>query len=176
MYVGGLGSRGLERLVSTTVRRFLEASDEAGGAIRVRLHADGSVTVADVEGRSAPVMPIEVTRLPPDSASAENGDDRARLVVVNALSERFQLEQWVNGVPERCSFRRGQPHRGRPRRIRGVDGATIIHFRPDAEVFGDSVLSFDTLAEALEVMAAGSGATRICLEDDRSGRRREIQG
>src|SRR6202451_4483166 len=152
MYIGSTGQRGLHHLIYEVVDN---AVDEALAghctAVTVTIHPDNSVTVDD-NGRGIPVGIMEKEQRPAVEvvltvlhAGGKFGDGRGYKVsgglhgvgvsVVNALSERLDVEVRRDGFVWTQSFERGRPlgdlKKGEPTRETG----TTITFVPDADVF-----------------------------------------
>src|SRR5690554_1673732 len=125
MYIGSTDSRGLMHCLWEIIDN---AVDEALGGhcsrISVTLHADGSVSVAD-DGRGIPVdiepktglsgVEVVFTKLHAGgkfgggSYTASGGLHGVGASVVNALSERLDVEVDRGGKVYRMSFHRGEP-------------------------------------------------------------------
>ena len=192
MYVGSTGPRGLHHLVYEVVDNSVDEAI-AGHAKRVTvtLHPDNSCTVVD-DGRGIPVERHPKLRKPAAEvvlttlhAGGKFGDGGGYKVsgglhgvgvsVVNALSERLDLEVWRDGNVWTQSYERGKPvakfKKGRAVKSTG----TTITFVPDLEIFEDIVFDFDTLAERLRETAFLTRGLKVELIDERgSGQRVEF--
>jgi DNA gyrase subunit B len=182
MYIGSTGSPGLHHLVYEIVDNSIdEALAGFCDQVNVTVHIDNSVTVID-NGRGIPVDPM------PDGRSAaevvltvlhaggkfENaaykvsgGLHGVGVSVVNALSERLDLEIWRNGNVYQQSFERGTPTG--PLEITGTTQkrGTKITFKPDTQIFENTEYSFDTLAQRLRELAFLNGGILITIDDER---------
>ena len=111
-----------------------------------------------------------------DSYKVSGGLHGVGVSVVNALSERLDLEIWRNGQVYQQSYERGTPigdSRGRParRRRRG----TKVTFKPDPQIFETTEYSFDTLAQRLRELAFLNGGILITIDDERDGKSHKFQ-
>ncbi|HEY1238797.1 MAG TPA: DNA topoisomerase (ATP-hydrolyzing) subunit B [Solirubrobacterales bacterium] len=189
MYIGSTGPRGLHHLVYEVVDNSVDEAI-AGHAKRVTvtLHPDNSCTVVD-DGRGIPVgrhpklrKPAAEVVLTTLHAGGKFGDGGGYKVsgglhgvgvsVVNALSERLDLEVWQDGAVWTQSYERGKPvtkfKKGRAVKTTG----TTITFKPDMEIFGDEIeFDFDTLAERLRETAFLTRGMKVELIDERGAGR-----
>ena len=194
MYIGSTGPRGLHHLVYEVVDNSVDEAI-AGHAkkVTVTLHPDNSVTVAD-DGRGIPVDRMKKERKPAAEvvlttlhAGGKFGDGGGYKVsgglhgvgvsVVNALSERLDLEIWRDGSVWTQSYERGKPvakfKKGRAVKTTG----TTITFIPDMEIFGEEIeFDFETLAERLRETAFLTRGLKVELIDERgAGEKVEFQ-
>jgi len=189
MYIGSTGSTGLHHLVYEVVDNSVDEA-QAGfcGKIDVVVHIDNSVTVVDdgrgipvdmhpTEGKSAAEVVLTILhaggKFENDAYKVSGGLHGVGVSVVNALSERLELEIWREGGTYRQDFERGKPvsefrQVGTTKR-RG----TKITFKPDAQVFEDLVFSYDTLAQRLRELAFLNQGIEITLADERAEKIRE---
>jgi len=194
MYIGSTGPRGLHHLVYEVVDNSVdEAIAGHANRVTVTLHPDNSCTVVD-DGRGIPVERHPKLRKPAAEvvlttlhAGGKFGDGGGYKVsgglhgvgvsVVNALSERLDLEVWRDGAVWTQSYERGKPlakfKKGRTVKTTG----TTITFLPDMEIFGDEIeFDFDTLAERLRETAFLTRGLKVELIDERgAGRQIEFQ-
>jgi DNA gyrase subunit B len=189
MYIGSTGPRGLHHLVYEVVDNSVdEAIAGYAKRVTVTLHPDNSCTVVD-DGRGIPVERHPKLRKPAAEvvlttlhAGGKFGDGGGYKVsgglhgvgvsVVNALSERLDLEIWRDGAVWTQSYERGKPT-GKFKKGRGVKSTgTTITFLPDMEIFGDEIeFDFDTLAERLRETAFLTRGLRVELIDERGAGR-----
>ena len=181
MYIGSTGERGLHHLVYEVVDN---AVDEALAGfcdrIEVTLLADGGVRVAD-NGRGIPVDDHPVERRPAvevvlttlhaggkfdgKSYAVSGGLHGVGVSVVNALSERLEVEIRRDGYLWRQSYQFGDPVSGLSRGEATTETGTIITFWPDGQIFETTEWSFETLSRRLQEMAFLVRGLTIILTD-----------
>ena len=184
MYIGSTGERGLHHLVYEVVDNSVDEAI-AGHAdhVKVTLHPDNSVTVAD-DGRGIPVKnhakekrPAAEVVLTTLHAGAKFGEGSGYKVsgglhgvgvsVVNALSERLHLEVRREGHVWTEDFARGKPTSKFKKGQAAKRTGTTITFLPDSEVFEEVEFDFQTLSERLRETAFLTRGLRIDLVDER---------
>ncbi len=192
MYIGSTGPRGLHHLVYEVVDNSVDEAI-AGHAKRVTvtLHPDNSCTVVD-DGRGIPVEKMKKAKNKPAAevvlttlhAGGKFGDGGGYKVsgglhgvgisVVNALSEKLDLEIWRDGAVWTQSYSRGKPttkfKKGRPVKSTG----TTITFWPDPEIFEEVEFDFDILSERLRETAFLTRGLKVELIDER-GEGRKVE-
>ena len=166
MYIGSTGPSGLHHLVYEAVDNSI---DEvlAGHAknIDVVIHPDNSLTVLD-DGRGIPVDPhpkyknmsaleVVMTKLHAggkfdhNSYKVSGGLHGVGISCVCALSEWIKTEVYRDGKIYTMEFHRGKPQ-GRSRSWeRPTTAGRKQTFKPDPEIFPDTVFSFDVLSNRL---------------------------
>lgn len=211
MYIGSTDSRGLMHCLWEVIDNSVdEALAGHGTEISVLLHADGSVEVRD-RARGIPVdiepktglsgVEVVFTKLHAGgkfgsgSYAASGGLHGVGASVVNALSERLDVEVDRNGRTYRMSFHRGEPGRfadaGEPtpdapftpfengseltvigKVAKGVTG-TRVRYWADRQIFtkGATFQSDDLVTRARQTAFLVPGLT-IDIVDDRAEERR----
>jgi DNA gyrase subunit B len=185
MYIGTTGIEGLHHLVYEVVDNSV---DEylAGYCknIEIIIHLDGSCTVID-DGRGIPAGPHPGD--PKGRSAAEialselhaggkfeskayrisGGLHGVGVSVVNALSERLDVEIKQNGNVYQQHYERGEPTG--PLTIVGKTKGrgTKITFKPDHEIFETLDLSWDILSQRLRELAFLNRGLKITLTDER---------
>jgi DNA gyrase subunit B len=187
MYIGSTGPRGLHHLVWEIVDNSIdEALAGYCSEILITVHEDNSVSVSD-DGRGMPVGKMDKY----GKSAAEvimttlhaggKFDDQGYKVsgglhgvgasVVNALSESLEMEIRREGHVWTQRYERGFPKGdlGKARKLkRGEGTGTTIRFKPDPEVFTETVeLSFDTLSRRFRESAFLNKGLKIWLVDER---------
>ena len=169
MYIGSTGERGLYHLVYEVVDNSVdEALAGFCDRIEVTLLADGGVRVAD-NGRGIPVDDHPVERRPAvevvlttlhaggkfdgKSYAVSGGLHGVGVSVVNALSERLEVEIRRDGYLWRQSYQLGDPASVLSRGEATAETGTIITFWPDRQIFETTEWSFETLSRRLQEMA-----------------------
>jgi DNA gyrase subunit B len=183
MYIGSTSARGLHHLVYEVVDNSVdEAMAGYCTAIQVTIHADDAITVVD-DGRGIPVDIHPVEKLPgvelaltvlhaggkfdKQNYKVSGGLHGVGVSVVNALSERLEVEVRRGGRTWHQSFRRGIKDKELENRGPASDTGTTIYFKPDAEIFTETVFSLETLTSRLREMAFLNRGLRITLTDER---------
>jgi DNA gyrase subunit B len=187
MYIGSTGPRGLHHLVWEIVDNSIdEALAGYCSEILVTVHGDNSVSVSD-DGRGMPVGKMDkyeksaaeiiMTTLHAGGKfggqgyKVSGGLHGVGASVVNALSEWLEMEIRREGHVWTQRYERGFPKGdlARARKLkRGEGTGTTISFRPDPEVFTETVeLSFDTLSRRFRESAFLNKGLKIRLVDER---------
>jgi len=184
MYIGSTGPRGLHHLVYEVLDNSVdEALAGYCTEVSVTIHPDNSVTVAD-NGRGIPVAKMEkegrsalevvMTVLHAGGKFGDGGGYKVSgglhgvgVSVVNALSERVDVEVRRDGYAWTQSYERGRPlsevRRGAPTSETG----TTTTFLPDADIFETLDFDFNTLEERMRETAFLTRGLRITLTDER---------
>ena len=186
MYIGTTSSRGLHHLVYEVVDNAIdEAMAGFADKILVTLHGDGSVSVVD-NGRGIPVKPIpgakdrrpavEVVLTVLHAGGKFGGGGYAisgglhgvGVSVVNALSEKLEVEIWRDGYVWTQSYERGKRLSALKKGKASKKTGTRVRFWPDPEIFVET-LEFrrETLAERLHELAFLNKGVEIKLADER---------
>jgi topoisomerase IV subunit B len=154
MYIGGTDEKALHHLFAEVIDNSMDEA-LAGHAtfIEVELSADGYLAVTD-NGRGIPVGPHR--KFPKKSAlevvmctlhaggkfdskvyETSGGLHGVGVSVVNALSERCEVEVAIEGQLYRQVFERGIPKSGLEKLGRTPNRrGTKVRFKPDAQIFG----------------------------------------
>src|SRR6266700_4951544 len=186
MYIGSTGTDGLHHLVYEVVDNSVdEALAGFCTEVHVIIHIDNSVTVID-NGRGIPteVMPKEgkpaaevvLTKLHAggkfdnSAYKVSGGLHGVGVSVVNALSERLDLEIWRSGQVYQQSYERGTPIKALEATGTTQRRGTKVTFKPDPQIFESTAYSFDTLAQRLRELAFLNGGIVITLDDERDGK------
>jgi DNA gyrase subunit B len=193
MYIGSTGVHGLHHLVYEVVDNSVdEALAGHCSEITVTLHPDDSVTVVD-NGRGIPVAVMEkegrpavevvMTVLHAGGKFGEGGGYKVSgglhgvgVSVVNALSERVDVEIRRDGYVWRQSYERGKPMADLARGEETSQTGTTTTFLGDSEIFETLEYDFKTIEERMRDTAFLTRGLKIILIDERGdGRRAEFQ-
>ena len=190
MYVGSTGPSGLHHLVYEVVDNAIdEALAGFCDQISVTVHIDSSITVVDngrgipvdrhASGRSAAEVVLTVLhaggKFDNDSYKVSGGLHGVGVSVVNALSERLDLEIWRNGQVYQQSYEHGNPLADLEITGTTQRRGTKVTFKPDEQIFETVDYSFDTLAQRLRELAFLNGGILIAIHDERDGKNHRFQ-
>lgn len=184
MYIGSTSARGLHHLVYEVVDNSIdEALAGYCDTVSVTIHQDNSITVTD-NGRGIPVgmhetgkPAVEVVltilhaggKFGGSGYKVSGGLHGVGVSVVNALSEKMIVQVQREGHLYQIAFERGKT--SSPLKVLGDTEltGTCVWFKPDAEIFEETVFSFDTLKQRLRELAFLNKGLTITLTDERSG-------
>ena len=189
MYIGSTGAQGLHHLVYEVVDNSIdEALAGYCDTVRVTVHIDNSVTIADngrgipvdrhASGKSAAEVVLTVLhaggKFDNESYKVSGGLHGVGISVVNALSEALDLEIWRDGQVYRQQYERGRPLCGLEVIGRTKRRGTKVTFKADETVFESVEYSFDTLAHRLRELAFLNAGVLIALNDERTDKSHEF--
>jgi DNA gyrase subunit B len=187
MYIGSTDRRGLHHLVWEVVDNSVD-EHLAGHAqrITVRILADGGIEVAD-DGRGIPIdihptekrpaVEVALTTLHAggkfdrQSYAVSGGLHGVGVSVVNALSDRTEVEVTRGGGRHAISFARGRTQ-DKLRKLPGkrTGTGTLVRFWPDGSIFETVEFDHDTIAQRLHETALLNAGLSLTLIDERDGR------
>ena len=184
MYIGSTGPRGLHHLIYEVVDNSVdEALAGHCDEVAIVIHPDNSVTVSD-NGRGIPVAVMEKERRPAVEvvltvlhAGGKFGEGGGYKVsgglhgvgvsVVNALSERLEVEVRRDGFCWTQTYERGKPQDDLEKGSATKETGTTITFLPDADIFESLEFDFTTLEERMRETAFLTRNLRIAVRDER---------
>jgi DNA gyrase subunit B len=190
MYIGNTGSEGLHHLVYEVVDNSIdEALAGYCNQINVTVHTDDSVTVED-NGRGIPVDIHKEENLPAvevvmtilhaggkfdhKTYQVSGGLHGVGVSVVNALSEYLDVEIRREGQVYHQRYEQGNTATRLTVTGETKRRGTKITFKPDAEIFTETVFSYDILVTRLRELSFLNRGVRINLEDERSGKKSDF--
>jgi DNA gyrase subunit B len=185
MYIGSTDEHGLHHLLNEVVDNSI---DEAMAGycqhIDVFIREDGSMTVAD-DGRGIPTsihsgtlltgVEVVLTKLHAGgkfdrkSYKVSGGLHGVGVSVVNALSEWLEVRVFRDGVEYFQRYERGHATTALEEVAKAEGTGTIITFKPDTEIFSNTVFDFETIAARLRELAFLVRGVHINVFDDRTG-------
>lgn len=190
MYIGSTGEKGLHHLVWEIVDNSIdEALAGYCDHIQIVIEEDNSITVID-NGRGIPVDLHEKVGKPAveviltvlhaggkfDSSSykVSGGLHGVGASVVNALSEFLEVHVHRDGKIYYQSYKRGVPD-DELKVIGETDKTgTIIHFKPDPEIFTETIeFSYETLVNRVRELAYLNKGLKISILDKRNPEQEE---
>ena len=193
MYIGSTSVQGLHHLVYEVVDNSI---DEilAGGCnkIEVILKDENICSVSD-NGRGIPVDPmmdVKDPKLKGKSAlevvltvlhaggkfdkgayKVSGGLHGVGVSVVNALSEWMEVQVHRDGKLWMQTYDRGRPRAAVKTIGQTEEHGTTVIFKPDNQIFGEAIFSFDTVSNRLRELAFLNPGTRITIIDEREDKK-----
>ncbi len=192
MYIGSTGPKGLHHLVYEIVDNSVdEALAGYCSEINITINEDNSVTVED-NGRGIPVDIVEKTgksavetvltvlhaggKFGGSGYKVSGGLHGVGASVVNALSEKLEVEVCRDGIKHTQSYKRGVPDEDLKNEGKTEKRGTTIRFWPDHTIFHDInednerveiSLDWDTLSGRFREMAFLNKGLKISFTDKR---------
>ncbi len=189
MYIGDVSKRGFHHLVFEVIDNSIdEALAGYCSEINVDIKHDGSISIRD-NGRGIPVemhksgkSALEVVttvlhaggKFEKKAYQVSGGLHGVGISVVNALSEQMEAEVHREGKIYIQSYRRGKPQGEVKVAGETTKTGTIIRFKPDSQVFGETAFEYDYLKERLMELAYLNAGLKITLSDERKEGRTEV--
>ena len=185
MYIGSTDSRGLHHLVYELVDNAVdEVLAGFGSRIEVTIHKDNSVSVKDngrgmptgMHSSGVPTIQVIFTVLHAGGKFGQDGSYKTSgglhgvgASVVNALSEWLTVSVYRDGYEYTQLFKDGGKPSGKLKKKKGPkkQSGTLVHFKPDAEIFSTIEFSFSQLSERLRESAFLLKGTEIFIKDER---------
>ncbi len=183
MYIGSTSSRGLHHLVYEVVDNSIdEAMAGYCTQVDITIHEDNSVTVVD-DGRGIPVDIHPTEKLPgvelamtvlhaggkfdKSNYKVSGGLHGVGVSVVNALSDWLEVEVRRSGRVWHQRYHRGIKQKELEDMGPAEGTGTRVSFRPDNEIFTETVFNLETLTSRLREMAFLNKGLRIRILDER---------
>jgi DNA gyrase subunit B len=191
MYIGDTGSRGLHHLAYEVLDNSIDEA-LAGYCTKISclIHPDGSVSVAD-NGRG---IPTDLHKTEKKSAlevvmttlhAGAKFDNKAYRVsgglhgvgvsVTNALSEWCEVEVRREGQVFRQEYERGRVKTKVSVVGKTRETGTTVAFKPDAQIFEKTDISFDILSNRLRELAFLNRGIWISIKDERTAKEHVFQ-
>ncbi|WMN06866.1 DNA topoisomerase (ATP-hydrolyzing) subunit B [Marivirga arenosa] len=184
MYIGDVGIKGLHHMIWEVVDNSIdEAMAGHCSQIIVEINTDNSIDVVD-DGRGIPVdmhekegkSALEVVmtvlhaggKFDKDTYKVSGGLHGVGVSCVNALSSHLKATVYSrDGKIYQQEYQKGVPdYPVKPVGETDITG-TRIHFKPDTDIFTESVYKYDTIATRLRELAYLNAGIKIKLIDNR---------
>lgn len=191
MYIGSTNSKGLHHLVweilDNSIDEYLAGH---GTKVDVTIHQDGSISIED-DGRGLPTEVHPQAKIPTPRviftvlhAGGKFGDGGYSFAgglhgvgaaVVNALSERLEIEVHKNGKIHQDVFEHGgKPiaHLSKKKELPIIGTTekqgTVVRFTPDKTIFETVDFQFDIIKKRLQESAYLNKGLTLTLSDERT--------
>ncbi len=185
MYIGSTSSRGLHHLVYEIVDNAVdEALAGYCSEIRITIHPDNTISVRD-NGRGIPVgiqaqkgIPaVEVVftilhaggKFGGSGYKVSGGLHGVGASVVNALSQWLKVRVFVDGKIYEQEYSQGHVMTKLTEVGTTTDHGTLVHFKPDPEIFEEIDFQFDILLQRFRETAFLTKGLKISIKDEREG-------
>lgn len=169
MYIGSTDKRGLHHLIWEIVDNSIdEIINGYGNHIKIVIHKDGSITIAD-NGRGVPIGMHESGKSTPEviytvlhaGGKFEEGNYKVSGglhgvggSVVNALSKKMDVVIYREGEINNIRFTDGGKVESPLKKIGTTNKTgTIVTFLPDYEIFKNCNFSYTTIVERMQESA-----------------------
>lgn len=186
MYIGSTSSSGLHHLVYEIVDNsidealagyctHIEVTIEDGDIIRVADNGRGiPVDIQEQTGKSALEVVFTVLhaggKFGGGGYKVSGGLHGVGASVVNALSEWLEVCVHKDGKIYQMKFSRGEITQGLTVIGETDHTGTVVRFKPDPEMFDDTVYDYEILHTRMREQAFLNGGLRITIEDKRPDR------
>ena len=192
MYIGSTDIHGLNQLVYEIVDNSVdEAMAGFGKEIDVTIHSDNSVTVRDfgrgmptgMHKSGKPTIEVILTVLHAGGKFSEDGGYKTSgglhgvgSSVVNALSEWLEVTVYRDGKIHQQRFEDGAKIIS-PLKVIGKTSrtGTIIHFKPNQNIFSTVEFNYSTICERLRESAFLLKGIEMNVIDERTGKHDSFQ-
>jgi DNA gyrase subunit B len=191
MYIGNVGVEGLHHLVYEVVDNSIdEAMAGHCDTIVVIIHPDISVSVED-NGRGIPVEMHEQEKVPAcevvmtklhaggkfdkDSYKVSGGLHGVGISVVNALSDKLEMEVYKNGRIYYQRYSKGFKQTELAILGETDKQGTKIRFTPDFSVMNENEFEYEKLSRRMRELAFLNKGVKIIIEDERTAEKEEFR-
>ena len=186
MYIGSTDKRGLHQLAWEIIDNAIdEVINGFGNEIKITIHKDNSLTVADT-GRGIPTGKHETGKSTPEviyttlHAGGKFGDGGYKVSgglhgvgasVVNALSTRMDVTIYYDGNISNIRFHNGGIVESPLKKIGHTKKTgTTVTFTPDPEIFHNAKFSYSTICERMQETAFLLNELTVLINCEETGR------
>ena len=185
MYIGSTSSSGLHHLVYEIVDNsidealagyctHIDVTIEQGDIIRVEDNGRGiPCDIQEQTGKSALEVVFTVLhaggKFGGGGYKVSGGLHGVGASVVNALSEWLEVEVCKEGTRYSMRFSRGEITEGIRELGKTEKSGTCVRFKPDAEIFDDTVYDYEILHTRMREQAFLNAGLTITIKDEREG-------
>lgn len=190
MYIGNTSFEGLHHLVYEVVDNSIdEAMVGYCDLVDVKILGDESIVITD-NGRGIPVGMHKTEKIPAlevvmtklhsggkfdnKSYKVSGGLHGVGVSVVNALSEFLDVEVFRDGKIYYQRYEKGLKKSELKVKGETKRRGSRIHFKPDNEIFSETIFEFETLRKRMRELAFLTKGVKIRISDERTGKKHEF--
>ncbi|MFH1618458.1 MAG: DNA topoisomerase (ATP-hydrolyzing) subunit B [bacterium] len=193
MYIGSTSATGLHHCICEVVDNSVDEILAGNCSFIDIILKEGNICSVTDNGRGIPVDPMTEVRDPKlkgksalevvmtvlhaggkfdkSAYKISGGLHGVGVSVVNALSEWLEVEVYREGKKWFQRYEKGKPKSPVTQKGTIDDHGTKVTFKPDPEIFGEHIFSFDVLSHRLRELAFLNAGVRITIIDERDDKK-----